>query len=162
MNETFEITEKMLIQLGNYINQLREERGIGFNQLALMSNLNVRTLNDILNAKIKKINPFHLKRIARVLKIDYKELYRIVGYLDNGDLFDINAIEEIKKLRKELEECKNQLNIESNSNNGHIIVGDGNKINHSYAGTELCKEMNELSEKEKEKVLKFINDYIKN
>ncbi|MGL5931901.1 MAG: helix-turn-helix domain-containing protein [Cetobacterium sp.] len=162
MNETFDITEKMLIQLGNYINQLREERGIGFNQLALMSNLNVRTLNDILNAKIKKINPFHLKRIARVLKIDYKELYRIVGYLDNGDLFDINTIEEIKKLRKELEECRNQLNIESNSNNGHIIVGDGNKINHSYAGTELCKEMNELSEKEKEKVLKFINDYIKN
>ncbi|MGL5049655.1 helix-turn-helix domain-containing protein [Cetobacterium sp.] len=161
MNETFDITEKMLIQLGNYINQLREERGIGFNQLALMSNLNVRTLNDILNAKIKKINPFHLKRIAKVLKIDYKELYRIVGYLDNGDLFDINATEEIKKLRKELEECKNQLNIESNSNNGHIIVGDGNKINHSYAGTELCKEMNELSEIQKEKVLKFINEYIK-
>ncbi|MGL5901622.1 MAG: hypothetical protein ACRCZO_02965 [Cetobacterium sp.] len=52
------------------------------------------------------------------------------------------------------------MNVENNSNNGHIIVGDGSKINHSYAGTELCKEMNELSQKEK--VLKFINDYIKN
>lgn len=162
MNETFDITEKMLIQLGNYINQLREERGIGFNQLALMSNLNVRTLNDILNAKIKKINPFHLKRIARILKVDYKELYRIVGYLDNDDLSDINTSEEIKKLRKELEECKRQLSVENNSNNGHIIVGDKNKINNSYTGTALCKELGELDEKQKEKVLKFINDYIKN
>ena len=65
-------------------------------------------------------------------------------------------------LKKELEQYKSQLNVENNSNNGHIIVGDGNKINNSYAGTELCKELNELNEKEKEKVLKFINDYIKN
>ena len=162
MNETFDTTKKMLIQLGNYINQLREERGIGFNQLALMSSLNVRTLNDILNAKIKKINPFYLKRIARVLKVDYKELYRIVGYLDNNDLYEIDSSEKIKKLEKELEECKKQLNVENNNNNGHIIVGDRNKINNSYAGTALCKELGELDEKQKEKVLKFINDYIKN
>lgn len=69
---------------------------------------------------------------------------------------------KIKKLEKELEECKNQLSVENNNNNGHIIVGDRNKINNSYAGTALCKELGELDEKQKEKVLKFINDYIKN
>lgn len=162
MNKTSDITKEVLIKLGSYINQLREERGIGFNQLALMSNLNVRTLNDILNGKIKKINPFYLKRIAKVLKIDYRELYKIVGYLDESNFYETNALEEIEKLKKELEKYKKQLNIESKSNSGHIIVGDGNKINTSYIGNELFRELTELNEKEKEKVLKFINDYIKN
>ena len=32
--------------LGNYINKLREEKKLGFNQLAKKSGVNVKTLND--------------------------------------------------------------------------------------------------------------------
>lgn len=77
-----EIEEKLRIKLGNYIEELREKRGYTFNQLALKSGVNVKSLNEIKFGKSKKVNPFHLQKIAKALNIDYKELYRIVGYLD--------------------------------------------------------------------------------
>ena len=39
--------EEKIKELGNYINKLREERKLGFNQLARKSGVNVKTLNDI-------------------------------------------------------------------------------------------------------------------
>lgn len=77
-----EIEEKLRIKLGNYIEELREKKGYTFNQLALKSGVNVKSLNEIKFGKSKKVNPFHLQKIAKALNIDYKELYRIVGYLD--------------------------------------------------------------------------------
>lgn len=77
-----EISEELRVKLGNYIEELREKRGYTFNQLALKSDVNVKSLNEIKFGKSKKVNPFHLQKIAKALNIDYKELYRIVGYLD--------------------------------------------------------------------------------
>lgn len=156
------IPEEIRTKLGEYIKNIREQNGLGLNQLAVKIDVVSSLLSRLENGKVLKVNPFLLKKISEGLKIDYKELYKIVGYLDNNDLYEIDSSEKIKKLEKELEQYKNQLNVENNNNNGHIIVGDRNKINNSYAGTALCKELGELDEKQKEKVLKFINDYIKN
>lgn len=83
MNENNnEIEEKLRIKLGNYVEELREKKGYTFNQLALKSGVNVKSLNEIKYGKSKKVNPFHLQKLAKALNIDYKELYRIVGYLD--------------------------------------------------------------------------------
>lgn len=81
-NNNNEIPEELRIKLGNYIEELRQKRDYGFNQLALKSGVNVKSLNEIIYGKSKKVNPFHLQKIAKALNIDYKELYRIVGYLD--------------------------------------------------------------------------------
>ena len=96
-----EIEEKLRIKLGNYIEELREKRGYTFNQLALKSGVNVKSLNEIKFGKSKKVNPFHLQKIAKALNIDYKELYKIVGYLDedkNEIIGNIDLNLEYKKV----------------------------------------------------------------
>lgn len=96
-----EIEEKLRIKLGNYIEELREKKGYTFNQLALKSGVNVKSLNEIKFGKSKKVNPFHLQKIAKALNIDYKELYKIVGYLDedkNEIIGNIDLDLEYKKV----------------------------------------------------------------
>lgn len=82
MNNNNEISEELRVKLGNYIEELRRKKDYGFNQLALKSGVNVKSLNEIIYGKSKKVNPFHLQKIAKALNVDYKEFYRIVGYLD--------------------------------------------------------------------------------
>ncbi|WP_279119251.1 LexA family transcriptional regulator [Fusobacterium varium] len=86
-----EIKEELRIKLGNYIEELRNKRNYGFNQLAVKSGVNVKSLNEIINGKAKKVNPFHLKKIAKALNVDYREFYKIVEYLDADEKIVPNA-----------------------------------------------------------------------
>lgn len=71
--------------LGEYINNIREHRGLGHNQLAVLSGIDGSVLHKILYGSVKKVNPFHLQALAKVLRIDYKILYQIVGYLETSE-----------------------------------------------------------------------------
>lgn len=86
-----EIKEELRIKLGNYIEELRNKRNYGFNQLAVKSGVNVKSLNEIINGKAKKVNPFHLKKIAKALNVDYREFYKMVEYLDADEKIVPNA-----------------------------------------------------------------------
>lgn len=86
-----EIKEELRKKLGDYIEELRNKKNYGFNQLAIKSGVNVRSLNQIINGKAKKVNPFHLKKIAKALNVDYKEFYKIVEYLDEEEKIVPNA-----------------------------------------------------------------------
>lgn len=150
------------MEYGEFLKIKREELGLSTRALGKKANVSGSYISMIENNKLN--NPPSddvLEELSKALKLTNTEI-EILHKLIDEKILPQRVKDKIKKLEKELNDCKNQLNVENNSNNGHIIVGDGNKINHSYAGTELCKELNELSEKEKEKVLKFINDYIKN
>ena len=76
-----EIKEELRKKLGDYVEELRNKKNYGFNQLSIKSGVNVKSLNEIINGKAKKVNPFHLKKLAKALNVDYKEFYKIVGYL---------------------------------------------------------------------------------
>lgn len=84
--ENIEVPEEKRKELAEYILKLKDERKLGFNQLALKSNLNVRSLTDILNGTIRRINPFQLKNLAIALKINYLNLFKIVGFIDAEDI----------------------------------------------------------------------------
>lgn len=149
------------MEYGEFLKIKREELGLSTRALGKKANVSGSYISMIENNKLN--NPPSddvLEELSKALKLTNTEIEILYKLIDEK-ILPQRVKDKIKKLEKELNDCKNQLNVENNSNNGHIIVGDGNKINHSYAGTELCKELNELSEKEKEKVLKFINDYIK-
>ncbi len=150
------------MEYGEFLKIKREELGLSTRALGKKANVSGSYISMIENNKLN--NPPSddvLEELFKALKLTNTEIEILYKLIDEK-ILPQRVKNKIKKLEKELNDCKNQLNVENNSNNGHIIVGDGNKINNSYAGTELCKELNELSEKEKEKVLKFINDYIKN
>lgn len=81
------------LELAKYINNIKELRGLGLNQLALLANMDSAALHKILHGTVKKVNPFHLQAIAKVLRIDYRILYQIVEYLDTEE--EIENIENL-------------------------------------------------------------------
>lgn len=81
------------LELAQYINNIKELKGLGLNQLALLANMDSAALHKILHGTVKKVNPFHLQAIAKVLKIDYKILYQIVEYLDSNE--EIKELEDL-------------------------------------------------------------------
>lgn len=85
-NKLTEIPIEKRIKLSEYIIKIKEKRKLGFNQLSLKAGLNPSVLNRILKTETKIINPYQLKKIAYALRIDYKELYEIIGYLDKKDI----------------------------------------------------------------------------
>lgn len=107
MRESVEIDEELREALGQYIEELRTKNKLGFNQLASKIGMNVRTLNEIINGKMKRIIPYHLQKIAYGLKIDYKDLYKIIGYLAEEDFLEVEIYkkkyEDLKKKYEELE-----------------------------------------------------------
>lgn len=90
------IPEEIRIKLGEYIKYIREQNGLGLNQLAVKIDVVSSLLSRLENGKVLKVNPFLLKKISEGLKIDYKELYKIVGYLEED--------EEIPKIETKLVE----------------------------------------------------------
>lgn len=98
MNINVKISLEKIIKLRKYILGIMEERKIGFNQLKIKAELNSKTLTDLLYSDTKeRINPFYLQRLGYALKIDYKELYKIIGYLKPDDC-DINDEPDYMKL----------------------------------------------------------------
>lgn len=85
MKRNFDIPENLRIKLGKYIRATREKKGFGLNQTAIKAGINIADLHKIENASKNKVNPYQLKAIAEALKIDYKKLYIIVGYLEEKD-----------------------------------------------------------------------------
>lgn len=86
-------------KLGNYIKETRLNHipnKIGLNELAEITNSSNSLISNLENGKIQRINPFLLQDIAKGLEVDYKILYKIVGFL-NEEEPSIEAPSEIKK-----------------------------------------------------------------
>ena len=81
----YEIDEDKRIALADYLNDIRNRRGLGHSQLALKAGIDGAVLHKMLYGTVKKANPFHLQALAKALKIDYKVLYQIIGYLDSDE-----------------------------------------------------------------------------
>lgn len=79
------ISEEKRKQLGNYIKKARlnhTPNKLGLYELAKLTDSSTSLISKIENGKIQKINPFLLQDIAKVLEIDYRVLYKIVGFLN--------------------------------------------------------------------------------
>ena len=85
MKKSTEVPEKLRLKLAEVLEKKRNEKEMGFNQLAIKADINVSVLNKIMNGTNKRINPYQLMKLGEALKIDYKELYKIVGYLEEED-----------------------------------------------------------------------------
>ena len=85
MKNTTDVPIELREKLAEYLNKLKDKRKLGFNQLSLKAGINAKSLNLILKGETKRINPYQLKKIANALRVDYKELYKIVGYLEEDE-----------------------------------------------------------------------------
>lgn len=89
--DKYAIDENKRIELGKFIREKREKLGLGLNQLAIKIDITNSLISKLENGVTQKISPFLLKQLANGLRIDYKELYKIVGYLDEDEKIVPNA-----------------------------------------------------------------------
>lgn len=95
------IEESVRKELGNYIKERREAKGVGLNQLAMKIGVVNSLISKLENGITQKISPFLLMKVAQGLSIDHKDLYKIVGYLSEEDF---KETEVLKKENAILEE----------------------------------------------------------
>jgi len=84
----YEVSEEKRIELGTFLKNKRFQKNFGLNQFALKTGVNKSILSRMENGSVLKINPFMLKDIARGLNINYRDLYKIVGYLDEEEVIE--------------------------------------------------------------------------
>lgn len=166
MKESIEIPVELREALGKYIEELRIKNNLGFNQLSFKIGMNVRTLNEIINGKMKRIIPYHLKKIAYGLKVDYKEFYKMVGYLEQEDFLELeNCKKKYYELEKKYEELERKLKEGNNKvkdiiNHGNQVVGFNSTVNFENKIKDFNYDISELSVEKLEELKKFIK-YLK-
>lgn len=75
--------DNKLEQLGKILNKARVEKGYSTRKLAELSEIASNAEISMLeNAKRLKPDPITLKTIAKILDLDYIELFQLIGYID--------------------------------------------------------------------------------
>ena len=72
----------MAITIGKYITNLREEKQMSQRELAFKSNLSPTEISRIEAGKRQQPSPTTLKGIASALGIEYSDLMKVAGYLE--------------------------------------------------------------------------------
>lgn len=136
MNKYVVNTEKRK-KLGEYIKRVREEKKLGMNQLSVKISVTNSLISKLENGLTQKISPFLLKEIAQGLRIDYKELYKIVGYLDEDDCNDVQMTSENEVKFLDVEIIELPVYGKASAGPGYInlgnIVGYKKIINHGFS-----------------------------
>lgn len=96
--QNFEISQNKRTELGNYIKNLRTFQNLSLTQLADLAKINISDLHKIEHGTKIEINPLQLKKLAKLLNVDYKSFYRIVGFLDETDFNDEGNLVSAEKL----------------------------------------------------------------
>ena len=78
----YELSEEKAQEIGLFLKNKREELGYSTNQISIKTNIDKSDISRIENGEKKKLNPIYLKKIAKILKLDIIELFKMVGYLD--------------------------------------------------------------------------------
>lgn len=115
------IEETIRKKLGNYVRETRENKGIELNQLALETGTICSFLSKLEDGTAQKISPYLLRGIAKGLDIDYRELYQIVGFLDEKDFKDKTFKNNVKRIF-----FSDKTNIIEVPVYGKASTGDGN------------------------------------
>lgn len=82
MKSINEIEEQNFIRLGNYIKKARTEKSMSLRQLAVVSQVNYKTIHKIETAQMRRIDPNVLVRISSILKLDLVKMLILAGYFE--------------------------------------------------------------------------------
>ena len=116
------ISDNKLEQLGAILKKARMKKGYSTRKLAELSesasNAEVSMLE---NAKRLKPDPIMLKSIAKILDLDYIELFQLIGYRDE------NVPEALKKILVPLDQ---EIKVYSSisESNGEFVFGEYIKV----------------------------------
>lgn len=135
--------DKKRKELGEYIKNRRISLGLSLLKLSNLAKMSISDLHTLENGARQKVNPFQLQEIATILNLDYKVLYRIIGFLNDKD-FEGNNIKNISYTSKE-EFIKSFANFYPNISENELVK---------------FLEFLSLSKTKRKKIIDFL-DYIK-
>ena len=146
--------DEKIKELGTYIDNLRQEKNLGFNQLSKKSGVNAKTLNEIMYGKSKRVNPIYLIQLAKALGVHYKQFYWIIGYLLPED--DI--------VKNSNTNTSNFINNTLGDNNvmvgGNIINSKFNNVIHEEVDEDIL-DLSMLDKEDAESIKKIYNSLMK-
>lgn len=97
-----------MTEFGAYIKKIRDSKGMTLNQVALYAEISAAQLSRIETGKRGTPKPQTIEKIAQALKVDYTELMKVAGYV-NDDLDNIENTKAEKDIAKRLEVFKKDL-----------------------------------------------------
>lgn len=125
-----------------YVEDARKDKGYSQRDLAQKIGMSQSTYNDIINGKIKKINPDNLKSIATGLDLDLKKVLELSGY---GDVLFIEHINEL------IEGFDQYNDIIANALENNIDEMSKFDLNKQKIAVEVRKELRDIISEIKEK-----------
>lgn len=144
-----------------YIEDARKNKEYSQRDLAQKIGMSQSTYNDIINGKIKKINPDNLKSIATGLDLDLKKVLELSGYgevlhVDNIDEFiekakqynDLlfNTLEDNMDMLLKFDSNKQKIAVEVRKELQELISGIKDKKDYNVSENTLEEVVNELEE----------------
>lgn len=94
MND-YTVSEKERNLLAEFLKKKREEKKFGLNQFCTKADIQASQYSRLENGQLMKINPYLLQKIAKGLQMDYRKLYKIIGYLDDSMMEEKSNAEKI-------------------------------------------------------------------
>lgn len=73
------------MNFGEHLKRIRESKGMTINQLAIYSGVSSASISRYESGDRATPKPPTIEKLANGLRMDYKELMRIAGYVDDGD-----------------------------------------------------------------------------
>ena len=102
-SRSFDVPLENRKTVGELIKRTREEKKLTLIDISEKSKVGLSDLHKIEYGTKIKINPFQLKAIGIALNIDYKILYKIVGFLDEEDFNSNNDNTLVKSELKDFQ-----------------------------------------------------------
>ena len=91
----FIIEFEKTIELGIILKKARERLNLTTQEVSQKTNISTTDINYIENGKKNKINPFMLKKLCQLYKINLLEIYEMIGYIDKNDLIEYTNLDKI-------------------------------------------------------------------
>lgn len=87
--DKFNVNEEQRNLLGKFIRKKRMEKELSQGQLASKTGINNADIHRLEKGEKKKINPYYLKKVAEALELDYKNLYKMIDYLEKDEPIEV-------------------------------------------------------------------------
>ncbi len=97
----FMIELEKTLELGLLLKKSRERLNLTTQEVNQKTNISTTDINYIENGKKNKINPFMLKKLCQLYKLNLLTIYEMIGYIDKKDLLEYTNIEKVNYEIKE-------------------------------------------------------------
>lgn len=134
-----------MTEFGTYIKKVRESKNMTLNQVALYAEISAAQLSRIETGKRGTPKPQTIEKIAQALKVDYNDLMRVAGYINNEERLSPPVQKDELDIAKRMQQLRDDLmNAEGLAFDGEPISDEAREslLEAMEFGVRLAKKAN--------------------